>query len=91
MTAPHTFCEPLETFIGSGKKDDKGREIGYIVGLNDDGHGDYRAWVQCARKTSGAWSDFGVRQRSKSFTSQEAATRWAYATARVRIAKVNAA
>lgn len=88
--ATSTFGEPIETFVGTGKKDSKGREIGFIVGFNDDGQ-DFRAWVQAARRTApGEFFDFGVRQRSKSFTSQEAANRWAYSTARERIANLAA-
>lgn len=92
MTAAqtNTFGEPFETFVGAGKKDGKGREIGFIVGFNDNGE-DFRAWVQAARRTApGEFTDFGVRQRSKGFTSQDAANRWAYAEARARIAKLNA-
>jgi hypothetical protein len=37
---------------------------------------------------NGNFSDFGVVQRSKCFKSQEAANRWAYATAKQRIAKL---
>lgn len=79
--------EALETFLRSTKTDAKGRIIGYIVGLRDDGVNFY-AWVQNARMTNGNFYDFGVIQRSKCFTSQEAATRWAYATAKQRIAKL---
>lgn len=81
------YGEIFETFLRSGKFDDKGREIGYIVGFRDNG-ADFRAYVQNARRVVDQWSEFGVRQRSKSFTSQEAANRWAYATARQRIAKL---
>lgn len=82
------FGEPIETFVGTGKKDNKGREIGFIVGFNDNGT-DFHAWVQAARRTGPCkFSDFGVRQRSKRFDSQEVATRWAYNTARARIAKL---
>ena len=84
-----TFGEPFETFIGTGKRDSKGREIGFIVGLNDDGS-DFRAWVQAARRTGpGEFADFGPRQRSKSFTSQAEATCWAYSTAHERMARGN--
>lgn len=88
-TQNSTFGEPLETFLGTGEYDNKGREIGFIVGFNDDGKGDFRAWVQAARKTApGEFHDFGVRQRSKGFKSQVAATGWAYSEARNRIAKI---
>lgn len=90
MTTARTFGEPLETFVGTGKKDAKGREIGFIVGFNDDGQ-DFRAWVQAARKTApGEFHDFGVRQRSKGFASPEAANPWAWSTARERLAKASA-
>ena len=83
------FGEIFEAVLEAGKKDSKGREIGYIVGLRDNGT-DFRAWVQNARFVKGDWSDFGVIQRSKSFRSQEEATRWAYSTAKERIAKLAA-
>ena len=81
------MTEAFETFLSSPKKDSKGRVIGYIVGLRDDGVNFY-AWVQNARMTNGNFFDFGVIQRSKCFASQDAATRWAYATAKQRIAKL---
>lgn len=82
--------ETLENYMRSGRYDSKGREIGYIVGLRDDGVNFY-AWVQNARRVSGGeWKDFGVIQRSKCFKSQALATRWAYATANERIAKLKA-
>jgi hypothetical protein len=83
------FGEIFEAVLEAGKKDSKGRKIGYIVGLRDNGT-DFRAWVQNARFVKGDWSDFGVIQRSKSFRSQEEATRWAYSTAKERIAKLAA-
>ena len=79
--------EAFETFLPSNKKDSKGRLIGYTVGLRDDGVNFY-AWVQNSRMVNGNFSDFGVVQRSKCFASQEAANRWAYATAKQRIAKL---
>jgi hypothetical protein len=84
-----TFNEIYEQFLGTGCKDSKGREIGYIVGFNDN-NTEFFAWVQNARKLNGEWKQFGVPQRSKSFPTQEAANRWAYATAKQRIAKVRA-
>jgi hypothetical protein len=83
------FGEIFEAVLEAGKKDSKGRKIGYIVGLRDNGT-DFRAWVQNARLVKGDWSDFGVIQRSKSFRSQEEATRWAYSTAKERISKLAA-
>lgn len=91
--AAQKFGEAFETFVSAGAFDAKGREIGFIVGFNDDGANDFRAWVQAARRVgglSGDFSDHGVRQRSKGFSSAEEANRWAYATARERIAKVAA-
>lgn len=79
--------EIFETFVPAGKVDSKGREIGFTVGLRDNGK-DFYAWVQAARKVGADFKDFGVVQRSKLFTSQEAATGWAYRTARERIAKL---
>lgn len=84
------FGEITEQYIGSGRNDSKGREIGYVVGFNDNGT-DFHAWVQNARRVNGEWKEFGVQQRSVRFGSQESATRWAYATARQRIATVRAA
>jgi len=81
------FNNSLEVWIGSGKFDYAGREIGYIVGTNDNGE-QYAAWVQNGRKANGKFSDFGVPQRSKMFATQSQATQWAYATAKERIAKL---
>lgn len=87
MTAE--YGDITESYIRSGRYDSKNREIGYIVGFRDNGV-DFRAYVQNARRVAGEWQEFGVQQRSKSFTSQAAATRWAYATANDRIAKITA-
>lgn len=81
------FQNHLETWIGSGKFDRANREIGYIVGFSDNG-AEFAAWVQNGRKEKGNFADFGVRQRSKMFSSQEQATRWAYSTAKQRLAKI---
>ena len=86
MTAA-AYDDMTETYIGTGRKDSKGREIGWIVGLNNNGT-TFAAWVQNARRVNGEWKEFGVQQRSKSFDSQDAATRWAYATAHERVAKL---
>lgn len=83
------YGEITQSYIRSGRYDSKGREIGYIVGFRDNGE-DFRAYVQNARRVAGEWQEFGVRQRSKSFKSQDAANRWAYATANDRIAKIRA-
>jgi hypothetical protein len=77
----------IEAWLGSGKFDNANREIGYIVGFNDNGE-QYAAWVQNGRKANGNFSDFGVRQRSKHFQTQAQATAWAYRTAKERIAKL---
>jgi hypothetical protein len=79
----------FEAYMAAGRKDASGREIGYVVGLRDNGT-EFAAWVQNARKANGIWVEFGASQRSKSFKSQAAATNWAYATAKERIAKVRA-
>ena len=81
------YGDITETHLRSGRFDSKNREIGYIVGFRDNGT-DFRAYVQNARRVAGEWQEFGVQQRSKSFTSQAAATAWAYATAQGRIAKL---
>jgi len=77
----------METWKGSGKYDSKGREIGFIVGLNDNGT-EFAAWVQNGRMVGREFKEFGVPQRSKIFANQAAATAWAYSTARERIAKL---
>lgn len=84
---PNDFLmtDPIESFVGSGIKDSKGREIGWVVGLRNDGINFY-AWVQNARSFNYNFSDFGVKQKSVCFTSQEEATRWAYTTAKQRVA-----
>lgn len=81
------YGEITEIYVRSGRYDSKGREIGYTIGFRDNGK-DFRAYVQNARRVAGDWQDFGVQQRSKSFTSQAAATTWAHATAQSRIAKI---
>jgi len=86
---PNDFLmtDPIETFIGSGIKDSKGREVGWVVGLRNDGF-NYFAWVQNARKLNHKFSDFGVKQRSVCFESQEEAVQWAYTTAKQRVANL---
>jgi len=81
------YGEITTTFLGSGKFDYKGREIGYSVVFRDNGT-DFRCYVQNTRKWGGIWYEFGVKQRSRSFESQEAATNWGYRTAKERLAKV---
>lgn len=81
------YGDVTEINVRSGRFDSKGREIGYIVGFRDNGT-DFRAYVQNARRVAGEWKEFGVPQRSKSFRSQAEATRWAWATANERIAKL---
>jgi hypothetical protein len=81
------YGELTETYMNSNVRDNKGREIGFIVGFRDNGT-DFRAYVQNARRINGEWKDFGVRQRSLSFIDQPTATLWAYSTARERIAKL---
>lgn len=83
------FGDIFEANVRSGRYDSKGREIGYIVGLRDNGS-DFRAWVQNARRVNGEWVEFGASQRSKSFPTQKAATSWAYSTAHQRIANLAA-
>ena len=87
MTTTTQFGDITESYIRSGRYDAKGREIGYIVGLRDNGI-QFAAWVQNARRVNGDWVEFGVRQRSKSFASQAAATKWAYDTVNQRISKI---
>lgn len=84
------YGEIFKNFIGTGVKDQKGREIGYVVVFRDNGT-DFRAYVQNTRLIKGEWEEFGVQQRSRSFPSQELATAWAYATALVRRHKVRSA
>jgi hypothetical protein len=84
------YGEIFKNFIGTGVKDQKGREIGYAVVFRDNGT-DFRAYVQNTRLIKGEWEEFGVQQRSRSFPSQALATAWAYATASVRRHKVRSA
>lgn len=77
----------IETFIGSGLADRKGREIGWTIGLRDNGIKFY-AWVQAARKTGETASDFGPAQRSREFTSAAGAKAWATAEALLRHTKM---
>ena len=79
--------DTFETTLSANRVDSRGREIGFTVGLRDNGV-DFYAWVQNARKVKGEWVDFGVLQRSKHFTSNDAARDWAYSTAKARIAKL---
>lgn len=81
------MTEAIETFLRSGKRDSKGRHIGFVVGLREMADGVY-AWVQNARSTPNGFQDFGVIQRSRRFDTLEAARTWAYATAKQRIAKL---
>lgn len=82
-----SLSEITEQYINSGKRDSKNREIGYTVGLRNS-ETTYYAWVQNTRRVKGEWKDFGVRQRSKQFTTQAAATAWAFAEAHARIASL---
>lgn len=81
------YGERFETAIESSKFDYKGRKIGYLVILVDNGI-DFRACVQNARLIKNEWVAFGATQGSKKFSSQEFATAWAYSTAKERIAKL---
>ena len=81
------FGAPFECWVPAYKLDSKGRQIGWIVGLNDNGV-DFHARVQNGRLVDGNFHEFGVGQRSKRFSTQSEATNWAYRTARERIAKL---
>ena len=83
------YGELFQSYVRSGRYDSKNREIGYIIGLRDNGV-DFRAYVQNARRVNGEWFEFGPSQRSKSFTSQALAVRWANVTAQERISKLKA-
>lgn len=74
---------PTETLIDSGKKDSKGRAIGYIVAINTDGK-QFCVLVQNTRDGEA----FGAAQRSKLVATQDAATRLGAQIARERIAKL---
>lgn len=84
------YGDITQIWVGAAINDGKGREIGWAIGLNDNGD-DYAAWVQSARRTSAGFSDFGPRQASRSFTTQEQATAWAFSEAKARVAKTRAA
>jgi len=79
--------EILETFLTTNKFDNSKREIGFVIGMRDD-EVNFYAWVQNTRRVNGEWKEFGVRQRSKCFSSQQQATTWAYVEAGKRISKV---
>lgn len=86
-----TLGDIFENWVDAKKLDSKGRRIGFVVGFRDNGT-DFYAWVQNGRmenKGNADWSEFGPAQRSVKFTSQSAATSWAYQTARERIAKLS--
>lgn len=87
MNEANEFNNYKEAYIRSGRRDSKDREIGYIIGTNDNGTV-FAAWVQNARRVDGEWKEFGVRQRSKRFKTQADATRWAYQVANERISKL---
>lgn len=90
MTTTQDLGEIFEALVHANKKDDKGRGICYVVGMRDNGE-DFYAWVQNARYLgNGDWIEFGTAQRSRKFSSHEAAKQWAYGTARERIAKLAA-
>lgn len=79
------YGERFETALDANKVDSKGRKIGYLVILVDNGE-IFRACVQNARMIGNDWVAFGATQGSKKFDSQDAATAWAYSTAKTRIA-----
>lgn len=85
MTTQAEYSDIFETAVTNNQKDNKGRVIGYIVRLVNNGT-DFRALVQNARLVKGEWEEFGVRQASRSFTGQDTARRWAYQTAKERLA-----
>lgn len=73
--------------IDSGKKDGKGRPIGFIVYVYQwIATGDWYASVQNARLVKGQWKNFGVGQRAKKYATEDDAKRNALVIARVRAA-----
>lgn len=81
------FGDRFETFVPANKKDSKGRSLGFIVILVDNGV-DFHACVQKAILKNGEPVAWGASQRSKKFKSQKEATSYAYATAKARIANL---
>jgi len=81
------FNNMMESWVGSAKYDSKNREIGFIVGLNDNGT-EFAGWVQSGRMIGREFQEFGVPQRAKYFKTQREATNWAYSTAKQRIANL---
>lgn len=82
----------FQAWNGSRRLDDKGREIGYIVGMNDSLDGkQFAAWVQKGRRDikTGEFFEFGPHQRAKYFETKQEAKAWAYATCRERLAAVS--
>lgn len=83
------FDKAIQIWKGSKKLDEKGREIGYIVGFNDNADGkQFAAWVQNGRRDvkTGEFVEFGVKQRARYFDNKTCATTWAWHTCRQRIA-----
>ena len=79
----------IEVWMGSGKFDEKNREIGYIVGFNQNIDGtEFAAWVQKGRKVEHDFFGFGTAQRAKLFTDQKRARDWAYQTAKYRTSQL---
>lgn len=78
--------ERFETFIHANKTDSKGRQIGYIVILADNGVEFYANVQKGVALKKGDFAAFGATQKGKKFKTHAAAKSWAYTTAKQRIA-----
>ena len=84
------YGDITQIWMGAAINDSKGREIGWTIGLRDNGS-EYAAWVQASRKTGACkFADFGPCQASRSFDTQEQATAWTFGEAKERVAKARA-
>jgi hypothetical protein len=77
----------FQTWVGSGKFNAKGSEIGYVVTFNDNGE-TYIASTQKGLKDSERFAALAVKFSEKRFSNQQDATNWAYAKAKELIRKL---
>lgn len=77
----------FQTWLGSGKFNNSGAEVGYVVTF-DDNDEIYIATVQQGTNTSEGFSAKGVKPSQKRFSNQQDATSWAYAKAKELIKRI---
>lgn len=80
----------FEVFLSAGVKDGAGREVGFTIGLRDNGY-QFLAWVQNSRRDNGYFYDFGEQEKAREFVSQSGAIEWAFSSARSRALLVRVA